>query len=217
MRRYVSTPVRSRQSSPYHLVRITVWRPSLGPWSSPRRDLMDCWCCAPNLVPPSLQKSLDDVSSLNFVHGFCTAEGVRPRSLRGGKRKRKRDWCPVSRSQLSSVSLGWCGYWRVSGIVTGASSTRRQLQNEAWQLLRGSVNVYHCMYLSCFTRCQKQKKLLSLQSHKCARTPVLYVTPPRDSWAWIVQQISAETFWKYNGFLCNQISSAFLLRVRSLI
>lgn len=149
MRRYVSTPVRSRQSPPYHLVRITVWRPSLGPWSSPRRDLMDCWCCAPNLVPPSLQKSLDDVSSLDFVHGFCTAEGVRPRSLRGGKRKRKRDWCPVSRSQLSSVSLGWCGYWRVSGIVTGASSTRRQLQNEAWQSFCGDPWTYItvCIYL----------------------------------------------------------------------
>lgn len=47
------------------------------------------------------------------------------------------------------------------------------------------------------------------RSHKCA----LRVTPPRDSYTWILQRISAETFRTFNSFLCNQINSVSPLQL----
>ncbi|CAB1444982.1 unnamed protein product [Pleuronectes platessa] len=58
-----------------------------------------------------------------------TEEGKRKReregeseSERGGERERETRVLPLAprAQQLSSLSPGWCGYWRVSGIVTGA-------------------------------------------------------------------------------------------------
>lgn len=46
-------------------------------------------------------------------------------------------------------------------------------------------------------------------------TSVSCVSAPRDSWTWIVQRISAETFRKFSALLCNQISPVFPLRFRS--
>lgn len=84
--------------------------------------------------------------SLDIVHGARTtaafpATAVKER--RKGKKERKKEGkkeaplssqpvpCSLRRAQLSSLSPGWCGEWRVSGIVTGANSTSRQFGFEA--------------------------------------------------------------------------------------
>lgn len=45
---------------------------------------------------------------------------------------------PRSATHGSPLSPGWCGQWRVSGIVTGAESTSRQFGFEALRPLQSS-------------------------------------------------------------------------------
>lgn len=81
------------------------------------------------------------------------------------------DHCSLRRSRISALSLGWCGEWRVSGIVTGSSNASRQLQHEATQPLQRcrctseiSLSVYiNHIYCSNFA---------PAKSHKCARACV---------------------------------------------
>lgn len=113
------------ESSPYHLVRITVWHPSSGPWSSPRRDLMDWWCCAPSLVPPSLQKGDATGELLSLVE-------YRPRVLHsrlpstvvkeGEKKEKER---PVS-SQFPARSVAHSSLCLLGGAASGASAESSQ-------------------------------------------------------------------------------------------
>lgn len=230
LRKCLNTLKKSRQTAPYHLVRITVWRPSSGPWSSPHRDLTDWWCCAPSLVPPSLQKSLDDATL-----GLLSLVECRPRDLHHsrlrlpvvweGEKKEKEKGRTLSsqspcsfRSQLSSP---------VSWVVRLVA---RQLHRHGREQHKPPVRVCNVRHSS-FCRCvnvQPSKMLLCalilfralfvhaallcLKSHKCAYA---CVAPPRASWTWIVQRISAETFCKFNGMLRNQISPVFPLRFRS--
>ena len=62
---------------------------------------------------------------LSFTHGGRKEEERK----RGREREGDAFFHSLRRAQqLSSLSPGWCGYWRVSGIVTGAKQHKPELQ-----------------------------------------------------------------------------------------
>ena len=177
---------------------------------------MDWWGCAPSLVPPSLQTEEPWVmlSGLNIVKYrprelATTKGGFRSRSSRMEKEKEKE-------RPVSSQSPAHSSPLLLRGAASGASadsSRSRTAQAATSGLQRDAHSSSSRDAFKKNARSCNSFYLIGIaarQIHKCARMCVrvcvcallCVVAPPRDSWTWILQRISAETFRKFNGFLC---------------
>lgn len=95
---------------------------------------------------------------------------------------------PRSATHGSPLSPGWCGQWRVSGIVTGAESTSRQFGFEALRPLQRRVRMQEL-------RLFKPRTQAAHLSHKCACACVAAVGGGRGGGREISEEVRQPQRW----------------------